>query len=740
MASLSRRHFLQFASSAAASIGLSQLDIIRHSQRYTNVLAQDTPRKLALLVGINEYPFGDTLSGCVNDVELQKHLLIHRFGFKPKDIKTLTDKQATRGNILQAFENHLINQAKPGNVVVFHFSGHGSQVTDSECIYKNRSGECVNSTFMTVDNNLSFVAREKGGEVNDITGRTLFLLMSALQTENVTVVLDSCHSGGGKRGNITFRTVGGGSHLKASQAEREYQQQWLQRLNLSPEEYKRRLQAGVAKGVVIASAGVNQMAADYRFPGLAAGAFTYVMAQYLWQQTGAEPLETALANIGRSTNQMSSAQNPEFESQNSNYRQKPLYFASKQAPPADAIITEAQGDSIKLWLGGVNPDGIAAFDSGAILTVVDAQGKPQGEVQLQSRQGLFAEAKSLGNTKPQALTPGALLQERVRVIPKEVNLRIGLDDSLGNDKSKANTAINAIKQVQVIPLQQGQEVAYILGRITPENRQLQPASGEALPAVGSIGLFTPALEIIPGSFGAPGETVDAAITRLTAKFKSLLAAHIVKRVLNRDSSQVAVTVTMVLPDRGNQLAGIDFPVRGVGKTQGNPPPATAPRNGKKLPLNTKVQFQVTNQEQQDLHVAILVIDSAGEMAVVFPNTWTTSDDATRLKAGETKKIPEVGTDKFELTVQPPLGTTEVLVIASSTSLTDSLQSLQAIASRRKQERGQAMGLTGDDSINAIDSLLKDSDRATARGLAARQVRGIDTTKFTALSITFEAIK
>ena len=44
----------------------------------------------------------------------------------------MTDKQATRQGILTTFEEHLIKQAKPGDVVVFHFSGHGSQVEDRD--------------------------------------------------------------------------------------------------------------------------------------------------------------------------------------------------------------------------------------------------------------------------------------------------------------------------------------------------------------------------------------------------------------------------------------------------------------------------------------------------------------------------------------------------------------------------------------------------------------------------------
>src|SRR5919199_1558676 len=126
MSRIKRRQFLQFASSTLATIGLSQLDFLQQGNRYGKVLAQSTPRKLALLVGINDYPESkrfQKLEGCLTDVELQRQLLIHRFGFNDTDIKTLRDKEATREGILTTFEDHLIKQAKPGDVVVFHFSG-----------------------------------------------------------------------------------------------------------------------------------------------------------------------------------------------------------------------------------------------------------------------------------------------------------------------------------------------------------------------------------------------------------------------------------------------------------------------------------------------------------------------------------------------------------------------------------------------------------------------------------------
>jgi hypothetical protein len=754
MSHIKRRQFLQFAGSTLATLGLSYLDVMRKGDRYAQVLAQSTPRKLALLVGINAYQnSSDRLAGCITDVEMQQHLLIHRFGFNKNDVHILTDAQATREGILGAFKEYLIGQAKPGDVVVFHFSGHGSRVDDSpECdeVVLKLSENCLNSTIVPADNSLPLVARRRGGIASDITGHTLFLLASAVNTENLTVVLDSCHAGGGKRGNLTVRALDGGAQVKVSPAEKEYQRQLLSQLNLSPDEYIQARRAGVAKGVVIASADRKQLAADQRFNGFAAGAFTYVMTQYLWQQTGDEPVASAIANIARTTNQISSTgQIPEYEAKQTSNPQKPAYFLNQQTLPAEAVITKVEEDGVQLWLGGVNSQSIPAFDRGAILTVIDAEGKAQGLVQLEanSRKGLTARGKLLNAGRGGVSSPpqlGTLLQERMRGIPSDMTLAIGLDPSLGNDKAKAEQALKAIQRLKVLPVQQEEYVAYLLGRITQENRQFQK-NGEtsnlaSVPDVGSIGLFTPALELIPGSFGASGESMEAAVARLTPKFKSLLAAHIAKMILNPGSSRLNVVASMKRAE--GETFATTFPVRGA---QNSSNPSTQNSKHSKLPLETPLQFVVTNKEDRDLHVSVLVIDPEGEMTVIFPNTWTAEENATLVKAGVTLHIPQAGKDKFRFKVAKPVGMVEVLVIASGTPLKQALKALQEVARVRGQKPGLPMML-GEEPTKLIDGLLEDFNRGAGDSRGGEKTRGlgvinrIDTQELAAMSITFESVE
>lgn len=753
---LNRRQFIQYAAgSALATIGMSHSDIIQQGNRYAQVLAQSTPRKLALLVGINQYSGKiPLLEGCVNDVLLQRELLIHRFGFNPKDILTVTDTQATRKGILTAFEEHLIKQAKPGDVVVFHFSGHGSRISDKpSCdeIALKLSDVCTNSTLMPIDSRTQ-------GAVRDIMGHTLFLLMSALKTENVTLVLDSCHSGGGKRGNFRVRSYDSlddsEDFPEPSQEELEYQRQWLGKLKLSAEEFIEKRRKSVAKGIVIASVKRDQEAVDATFDdGFHAGAFTYLFTQYLWQQTGNESLKRTIVNVSRSTQilalKQKTRQEPEFESNlNKGNLNPPIYFTNMSASSADAVITQSNGDRVELWLGGLDSQSLSAFERDSIFTVLDANGD-RGLIKLESRKGLVGYGKVL-NTTQSPIVPGTLLQERIRGIPKELTLKIGLDDTSldRNTTEQAKQALQNIPRMQPLPLGQ-QEVQYIFGRMTEAKyQQLQKGKVANLPAVGSFGLFLPTLDqIIPGSFGNATEAVSTAVTRLKPKLKSLLAARIVKQMLgNTNTSQIAVVASMVITGN-NKVVAETFPIRGLNKTSNNSNTpvkiVNSDANVPQLPLGTQVAFQVKSYETVPLYISILVIDAAGNMAVLYPNDWSASESAVQLGAEQLLIVPQAGVDEFAIAASEPLGLTEALIIASTTPLRDSLKALKEIASSRGVSKRSPIAVDDDDLLNVSNSLLDDLDRGTRGDTTGSDivpgVRGIDTQKLAAMTISFEIV-
>ena len=167
----------------------------------------DTTRsveKWALLIGIDKYKYQGTsgfsnLAGCVNDAMDMKNLLIGKFGFKEDHIKLLIDEQATHAAIIQAFQDHLIENAQPNDIVVIHYSGHGSQMKDV-------SGDEPDGWDETI---VPHDSRDPEGKVFDMSDDEINGLLQKLntRTKNVTFVIDACHSGTATRAAVGVRQI-----------------------------------------------------------------------------------------------------------------------------------------------------------------------------------------------------------------------------------------------------------------------------------------------------------------------------------------------------------------------------------------------------------------------------------------------------------------------------------------------------------------------------------------------------
>ncbi|GJN03533.1 hypothetical protein PR202_ga20988 [Eleusine coracana subsp. coracana] len=145
-----------------------------------------TQKRLATLVGCNyvgtEEP---VLQGCINDALAMRDLLVTRFGFAPADVTVLTDDaddaavRPTGVNIRRTLAD-MVARAAPGDVLFFHFSGHGTLIDPVKPYHQCGKGE----TIVPCDSNL----------ITDVDFRKLVnnLPLGA----SFTMVSDSCHSGG----------------------------------------------------------------------------------------------------------------------------------------------------------------------------------------------------------------------------------------------------------------------------------------------------------------------------------------------------------------------------------------------------------------------------------------------------------------------------------------------------------------------------------------------------------------
>jgi hypothetical protein len=140
-------------------------------------------------VGINNYPAPHQLDGCVSDARTWGAALERR-GF---DVRYLTDGEATHERITGELRD-LVQRARPGDVAVFQFAGHGTEVGDLDADEEDGTDEALvpadfeSGTFL-LDDDLRAVL----GEVRDGV--------------NLTCFIDCCHSGTSTR--ILARNAGG---------------------------------------------------------------------------------------------------------------------------------------------------------------------------------------------------------------------------------------------------------------------------------------------------------------------------------------------------------------------------------------------------------------------------------------------------------------------------------------------------------------------------------------------------
>ena len=268
--------------------------------------------KKAFLVGINRYKMpGSDLKGCINDVTNIRDILIKYFGFKVEEIRLLVDERATKKAILERLK-WLVKDAKKGDRLLFHYSGHGSQVRDRD---GDELKDHLDEILCPYDMNWD------GTYILDDELQEVFSGMP--EGIAVEVLLDSCHSGTGTREALGLQQL---------PEEIRYQARFLQ----PPADILARVDDGLPvqhlfKGTAIqnpirgTATGVpgclslfagcrdNQTSADAMIAGKYNGAFTYYFCKHLRDMKGEISRTNLLKRIRASLKYNQFEQIPQLE-------------------------------------------------------------------------------------------------------------------------------------------------------------------------------------------------------------------------------------------------------------------------------------------------------------------------------------------------------------------------------------------------------------------------------------------
>ncbi|MCH9693173.1 MAG: caspase family protein [Gammaproteobacteria bacterium] len=645
--------------------------------------ATSEPARRALLIGINDYQEDKVsdLNGAVNDVEILSHVLKTRFGFPATGISTLTDKQATRDNILSALRD-FVAATGPGDVVYIHFSGHGSQAPDKN---GDEPDDRMDETIVPHD------GRAEG--IPDITDDELSTIFADLKTDNALIVLDSCHSGTGTRSvRLQARSI------PADEREALYRSAGFrgepETADVSGFDY-----------VLMTGAAADQNALDGPIDNKFYGVFSYALASSLDAGPDASPA-TVMAGVGEEFLRIEQLwggtrlPNPQLEGKPERLSAAlypSLLETSAGSAPADKSFLEAApGDRGEVVLtDGARLGAIV----GSIWGIYAAQ-------TTDFSRGALAAARV---TRAQGDDAVALLDRRVdvpaharavKVIPGSLTGPISID-------LRASTAVREPLIREVQDLLEGVD-------FVPRN---------------SFAQFV--VDIVANQvtvYGAAG--LDAhdrfdwtdpasAASRLAATFtKSHAGAKITD--LSNHSSQIELSVDVVAADA----------VRGVGVVSSvrkarykMRQPGEARSHGNSLMLEV--------QSSHEAYITIASVDAEGSVSVLFPNTYQdkTFMPEGRIPANRSVRIPDSHNENnsagFHWDIVPPAGQ-DVVQVFAATDLETALQIRRYIAELAEETKARrTRGTAYPDSVTSAADTQQLRDRLGTRGIGLVE-SGADT--------------
>jgi hypothetical protein len=694
---MKRRAFLERIGSILALLGLTQAEWLTLGNRYYQALAAPNSRKLALLIGINQYPQSPALGGCLTDVELQKELLIHRFGFATSDILTLTEEQASREFIEAAILDHLGKQAKADDVVIFHFSGYGSRVK------LGTFPENLQNALIPVDENTQNI-----NFVNYLLEENLLGLLRSLPTDRVTAVLDTSYSA-----NSTLHPAGLRFRVRPEPSTAKLALKELDLFN------HLQTQNSVAKNVMVlkATSQPEQPAGELLFSGFSAGLFTYALTQYLWEVTPATTIQILLSHASGSMYKLGSEQQPGLLSEKKN----PQSALINENFPIESNTAEGvvkakddDGKTVQLWLGGIPPHVWQYYGVNSRLTL------PTGEqLILKSRSGLTAKAQISSQEHSKSLQVGQLVQESVRMLPRNINLTVALDSGLERiERVDATSAFAAItRMINIASADQGAD--YVFGKV------------ENVPS--RYGLFSLSGELINNTSGEIGEAVKVAVQRLTPKFSTLLAAKLWRLTENEGSSRLPVKASLEMINKISPRVVMQRQTwRNLsGETTTNKAFTTPGTVVPTVPVGSRMQYRVENLSDRPIYVMLVGLNNTRSAIAFYP--WQMSPEASAsdtkpdlqeivIPPGQTLKFPQNDTTFGWLLPTRALFCEHQLILSTS-PFTDTLA---ALVTARYPTADQQPIISLVNTLEVAQALLQDLHNGTK---AKAEINGTTTDSY-----------
>lgn len=342
----------------------------------------------------------ENLDGAINDIALMESSLTD---LGVTDFVVLKNQEATAAAILGALQKNLVDDAKPGDVRIFYYSGHGNHIRNLAS--KEQGGE--DQTIVPADN---------WRDVPDVRDKEIsrILWRAARKGVKVTFIADSCHSGslsrgawnasGKARSNSGRRGGNGSNALKEPVVNDPPEIDPATSQPIDPEK------AGV---LTLAAAQSSEEAREIDTEDGAHGAFTWALAHALKYE--GEPMDRIFQRVAAQMHSSGGSQQPVMGGAGRTSRD---LFAEPANDSAGLrlLVQSVNGKEVRLRGGrelGLYPD-----------CILKSESQPPVELKITAASGLGSSTAQIVGQG--AVKPGDLFSVERWVTPAKASLKVFL--------------------------------------------------------------------------------------------------------------------------------------------------------------------------------------------------------------------------------------------------------------------------------------------------------------------------
>lgn len=627
----------------------------------------------ALIIALSSYneETGWSSISSANDVEIIKQALIIK-GFSEKNIHVYIDG-LTKEGILNAIQSDLINKVKKGDVVYFHFSGHGQQVADNDGDELDGLDEALVPVDAPARNKM---LNPTTGALEDYNGdkhlrdEELGLILDELRIKlgtsgNVMVVIDACHSGTATRGLSKAR----------GSKEPNVPDGWVKPNSKSRGEIKEigfgliTTEANKAGMVCFSGSGQDELNYEYEENNIGYGSLSYVMSKALIESNNSTSYRALFENI----------------------KNKMAVIAPKQTPQVEGVIDQeilggkllgtADYLSVKNWKDDthviINAGNLQSLNNGSIVAFYPADTRDIsnkkaiaiGKVVNARMADSEVELTEGKLDKNRALSSWCFVQEKNF---DERKLKVRLEVSQPKD---ADVVKQLIKEYPIL-------------EITNENHSdlLLEIGGKSNSRGATISVVSKFNDVIfekPASYH--GQTInEKEISEALLKMVSYSQAHFIRGLTldNPEMKAEVIIVPLKIRDGANRsnLSNEDF-------TELAPETLRDEDGVLRVTEGTYVRLKIKNNSSKTMYYSLIDIYPDNDFGILYPDNRRTPGEfkVKGFKESDVMNVFQIG---------PPYGIDVLKLILSEQPL-----ELSNVISSRGQSQG---------SGNPLESLFQKS--------------------------------